>query len=85
MQTRPPIRAGKPRRSTDMTVIRITPTGDVKSFDCTKIRDAGKHVAYVLADNCNVDRKAATQAGMQFEKAGYLESNGYTFTLAKEY
>ena len=65
------------------TVTRTLPDGTTKTKQCAKLRDAGKHVAYCLADNCNADRKTATQAGMQLEKTGRTESHGYTFILTR--
>ena len=66
------------------TITRTTPDGITKTASRERLRDAGQHVFQVLRDNCNADRKTATAAGVQLEKTGRVESNGYTYTLAKE-
>ena len=66
-----------------MVVTRILPNGTVKTYECRKLRDAGKHVAYCLSDNANASKQEATRAGMELENTGRVESHGYTFTLEK--
>lgn len=64
-----------------LTVTTHTPQGKTRQAEVAKIKDAGRIVAYTLADNLNITRKEATKLAMQAEKERTLSHGGYTFTI----
>lgn len=66
------------------TVTTHTPQGKTRQAEVAKIKDAGRIVAYTLADNLNIARKDATRLAMQAEKERTLSHAGYTFIIEKQ-
>ena len=66
-----------------ITVTTITPAGKQDETTFTKIREAGKMIAYRLADNTGMDRREGTQLAMQAERTGHAEARGYAFTITR--
>jgi hypothetical protein len=63
------------------TITTTTPAGKQRTRDCKNIREAGQAVAWCLHDNLNIDKRAATQLGMQAERERTLTHAGYIFTI----
>lgn len=64
-----------------MTIYRQLPDGTVKFVDRPTLREAGKHVAYCLADNTRANKQEATKAAMQLEREKHVEAFGYKFWI----
>lgn len=66
-----------------IAVTTTTPAGNQRTSTVAKRRDAGRIIAYTLADNTTITRQNATKLAMQAEKIGSVESHGYSFSIAE--
>jgi hypothetical protein len=62
-------------------VTRTTPNGEVREYEASNARDAGKHVADVLHLNTGMGKKEATTYGMMAERSSSVEAGGYVFMI----
>lgn len=65
-------------------VTTYPPNGIARSTSAQSLREAGKIIAYTIADNTRTDRKTCTRIAMEIERAKTGEYAGYRFSITRE-